>query len=231
MAESTITKILLRRGPSTDLALNGSSGAVLSDGEPGFTTDETYRLYIGADGENRPIPAVDGSSIVYDTNHKLSLSNNITQKINTSNTGDGCGLQSGVPRAAICASKGGIYAAKNIQAGQDVISFCSSDERLKENIQIIDDPLQKLQSLKGVTFDWNEKTQSTHTGSDTGLIAQDVEQIELPGVVTTRDDGFKAIKYERLVALLVESVKQLNNQVADLESRVESLSTSKDGVQ
>ena len=226
MAESTITKILLRRGAQDDLKLEGdTTGTILGEGEPGFTTD-TYRLYVGDGSTNRPIPAVDGTTLQYDNNGQIGLSTSISRQIKTSNTGDGCGNA-----AAINASAGGIYAAKNIYAGQDVISFCSSDERLKTNVQIIDDPLEKISALNGVTFEWDETAQSTYQGSDTGLIAQDVEQIELPGVVTTRDDGYKAIKYERLVALLIESVKQLDAKVSDLETKLESLSTSADGVQ
>lgn len=230
MAESTITKILLRRGPESDLKIgNDATGTVLSDGEPGVAstsgTDNTYRLYIGDGAENRPIPDVDTTSIEYGSNGKLQIATNITSKIKTTNTGDGCG-----ENAAICASDGGIYAKLNINAGGDVISYCSSDERLKRNIQIIDDPLEKLQQIRGVTFEWDEVNQQNYQGADTGLIAQEVEQIHLPGVVTTREDGYKAIKYDRLVSLLVESVKQLNHKVSTLETVVESLSTSSDGV-
>ena len=233
MAESTITKILLRRGSEGDLKLQGdTSGTILGEGEPGFTTN-TYRLFIGDGTINHPIPAVDGATLDYNDNGQIGLSSKITGKIKTQNTGDGCGsdAQTGEPHAAIVAEQGGIYAARNIHAGGDMISFCSSDERLKQNIKIIDNPLERLQSIQGVTFDWNVDMQTTYTGPDTGLIAQQVEQIDLPGVVTTRDDGYKAIKYERLVSLLVEGVKQLNNKVIHLEDKLASLSTPADGVQ
>ena len=83
----------------------------------------------------------------------------------------------------------------------DIIAFHSSDERLKDNLTTIDNPLDKVLSLGGYTFDWNENTHKE--GSDTGVIAQQVEALGLPGMVTTRDDGYKAVRYEKLVPLLI----------------------------
>lgn len=210
MAESTITKILLRRGPDGDLKLNeGDTGAVLDMGEPGFTTN-TYRLYIGDGVVNRPIPHVDGTTLVYDTTGVLKLSDNLSTQLKTSHTGDGCD-----ETAAICAPNGGIYASKNINCKGDVISFCSSDERLKNDIKLIDNPLEKINKLRGVTFEWNS-FQHTYQGHDTGIVAQDLESTGLPGVVQDREDGYKAVKYDRVVALLIEGVKQLNQKVEQL---------------
>ncbi len=219
MAESTITKILLRRGPDGDLKLNeGDTGAVLDMGEPGFTTN-TYRLYVGDGVVNRPIPHVDEETLTYDTTGVLKLSDNLATQLKTSNIGDGCD-----DTAAICAPNGGIYASKNINCGGDVVSFCSSDERLKNDIKIIDDPLEKINKLRGVTFEWSS-LQGVYTGLDTGIIAQDLEATKLPGIVQDREDGFKAVKYDRVVALLIEGIKQLNQKVDHLTQLVN------DGVQ
>lgn len=214
MAESTITKILLRRGPAQDLKLSDSdTGALLDLGEPGFTTD-TFRLYVGDGVTNQPVPRVDNNTLIYNDTGAIQMSPDISVQLKTSNTGDGCGNA-----AAICAPNGGIYAGKNINCKGDVVSFCSSDSQLKDNIKIIDNPLERLDKIKGVTFTWNDK-QHTYTGDDTGVIAQDVEQLGLPGVVDTRDDGYKAVKYERLVPLLVESVKQLRAEVDRLSKLI-----------
>ena len=56
-------------------------------------------------------------------------------------------------------------------------------------------------------------------GNDIGVIAQEIEKI-LPQIVTTRDNGYMAVKYERLVALLIESVKELKKEVDDLKSKI-----------
>lgn len=105
----------------------------------------------------------------------------------------------------------------DIYAVGDVIAFASSDKRLKENLTPISDPLDKIAQITGYEFDWSDK-QKTHKGHDVGVVAQEVEQV-LPEVVTDRDDGYKAVRYEKLVPLLIESIKQLTTRVAELESQ------------
>ena len=100
----------------------------------------------------------------------------------------------------------------------DITAFFSSDERLKDNIAPIDDPLAKVISISGNTFDWNENT--NNEGSDTGVIAQEIEALGLPGLVTTRDNGYKAVRYEKLVPLLVEAIKELSGKVDALEQKL-----------
>ena len=103
----------------------------------------------------------------------------------------------------------------------DIVAFHSSDERLKDNLTTIDNPLDKVLSLGGYTFDWNENTHKE--GSDTGVIAQQVEALGLPGMVTTRDDGYKAVRYEKLVPLLIESIKEMKGEMDELRDMVREL--------
>ena len=60
-----------------------------------------------------------------------------------------------------------------MSATDDIMAYATSDERLKDNIAPIDDPLAKVISISGNTFDWNENT--NNEGSDTGVIAQEIE--------------------------------------------------------
>jgi len=105
-----------------------------------------------------------------------------------------------------------------VEAAGDVIAFSSSDERLKDNLNQISDPLEKISKISGYEFDWNDK-QDTYTGHDVGVVAQEIEQV-MPEVVTERGDGYKAVKYEKLVPLLIESIKELTAKVEDLESKL-----------
>ena len=98
----------------------------------------------------------------------------------------------------------------------DITAFWSSDERLKDNITPIDDPLAKVVSISGNTFDWNDK--STKSGHDVGLIAQEIEKV-LPEAVTTRDNGYLAVDYHKVVPLLVEAIKELSAKVDELEQK------------
>ena len=106
-----------------------------------------------------------------------------------------------------------------LRVSDDITAFYSSDERLKDNINLIDNPLEKVISISGNTFDWNDK--SNKEGSDTGLIAQEVESLGLPGLVTTRDNGYLAVDYHKVVPLLVEAIKELSDKVEKLEQRLE----------
>ena len=113
---------------------------------------------------------------------------------------------------------GGVGIAKNLYVGQDIIAFASSDERLKDNVTPIEDPLAKVLSISGNTFNWNSA--SSYEGkSDTGVIAQEVEKLGLPGLTTVRDDGTHAVNYEKLTALLIEAVKELSAKVDALSDK------------
>jgi len=110
-----------------------------------------------------------------------------------------------------------------IDATGDIIAFSSSDKRLKTNIQPIQDPLTKLQKIGGYTFDWIPKEGiHSHTGNDIGVIAQEIEEV-LPEVTTTRENGYKAVKYEKLTAYLIECVKAQQTHIQQLEDRLVKL--------
>ena len=79
---------------------------------------------------------------------------------------------------------------------------------------MITDALAKVKSLRGVEFTWDEATKEHHgyDGRDTGVIAQDVVQV-LPEVVQVRDNGYMAVKYEKMIGLLVEAIKELDAKI------------------
>ena len=112
-----------------------------------------------------------------------------------------------------------------IRATNDITAFYSSDESLKENVKNIENPLEKVSQINGVTFDWTEDYIKENGGedkyfvrkNDVGVIAQEIEKV-LPQVVATREDGIKAVKYDRIVALLIESVKELKKEIEELKS-------------
>ena len=98
----------------------------------------------------------------------------------------------------------------------DITAFASSDATLKENITPISNAVDKVLSISGNTFTWNEK--SIYNGEEgTGIIAQEIEALGLPGLTTTRENGTKAVRYDRLVPLLIEAIKELSNKVKSLE--------------
>jgi len=90
---------------------------------------------------------------------------------------------------------------------------------LKENINPITDALDKVLSLGGYTFDWKKEREKEHgyTGSDIGVLAQEVEDV-LPTAVRNNCYGNKSVRYEKLIPLLVQSIKELKSELDDLKS-------------
>ena len=107
-----------------------------------------------------------------------------------------------------------------IDASNDIVAYSSSDKRWKKNIKQIESPLEKLQKLSGVEFDWIEDTElHGNSGNDVGVIAQEVELV-LPQAVQTRDSGMKAVRYEKLIPLLIETVKEQQKQIDELKNKI-----------
>tara|TARA_Y200000002_G_scaffold21251_1_gene16283 strand:+ start:4 stop:1608 length:1605 start_codon:yes stop_codon:yes gene_type:complete len=106
----------------------------------------------------------------------------------------------------------------NLEVGGDITAF-ASDDRLKTNKVGITGALDKVKSLNGFTFNFNETGASLGFDKETthaGVSAQEVQKV-LPEAVTTRSDGeYLTVKYEKLVPLLLEAVKELSAKVDDL---------------
>ena len=94
----------------------------------------------------------------------------------------------------------------------------------RSNIKPIENPIEKIKQISGNTFEWIEDTNTVgkvhgNVGKDVGVIAQEIEAV-LPEIVTTRDSGMKAVKYEKLVALLIEAVKEQQKQIDELKAKL-----------
>jgi hypothetical protein len=113
-----------------------------------------------------------------------------------------------------------------IRATDNITAYYSSDERLKENIVPISNALLKLGIIRGVTFDWKQSYIDGRGGedgyfvrrNDVGVIAQEIQAV-LPEAVAEREDGTLAVKYDRIIPLLIESIKELRNRVEQLERK------------
>ena len=103
----------------------------------------------------------------------------------------------------------------------DVIAYSTSDERLKDNIQLISNPIEKVQQLRGVEFDWNDNSLFKAGKHDYGVIAQDVEKV-LPELVKESHTGYLGVDYDKIIGLLIEVVKKQEKRIKDLENKVGS---------
>tara|TARA_B100000927_G_scaffold166209_1_gene133930 strand:- start:1136 stop:2341 length:1206 start_codon:yes stop_codon:yes gene_type:complete len=98
----------------------------------------------------------------------------------------------------------------------------TSDIRLKENVEVIPDALDKVKQLKGITFNYKKDGKKS-----TGLIAQDLEKVLPEAVYETSDvddeDKHLAIRYGNTVGLLVEAIKEQQEQIETLTAKVKEL--------
>ena len=110
--------------------------------------------------------------------------------------------------------------AGEIRATNNITAYYSSDERLKENFNLIDDPLEKAKLIRGYFFDWTQQFIDDHGGEDgvyirkhnVGVKAQEVQRA-LPEVVTERSDGYLGVRYEMLIPLLFECINALVEKI------------------
>ena len=112
-----------------------------------------------------------------------------------------------------------------IDASNDIVAYSTSDCRLKKYVKPIKNALDKIDQIRGVEFDWKvtdekmEKEVHSFEGHDVGVIAQEIEAV-LPEVVTTRDSGYKAVRYDKIVPLLIQGIKELKDEVEILKSKI-----------
>jgi hypothetical protein len=97
--------------------------------------------------------------------------------------------------------------------------YVPSDIRLKNDIQPLDNTLEKIMKLRGVTFKYNNDASGK---KQIGFIAQELEQI-FPELVTTGEDGFKGVSYANITAVLLEGIKQQQKQIEDLNDRLTAI--------
>ena len=167
-----------------------------------------------------PTGVVSGSIQILGGSNILSGSNqsnitSINQNLGTSTTGvQFASLGIGTAPDATYELK----IAGDVAASGDIVAYYTSDKRLKDNIQPIQNALDKVNELGGYTFDWNEELQKARKGHDIGVIAQEV-QSTFPEVVVERDNGYLGVDYQKLVPVLIEAIKELSAKVKELENK------------
>ena len=182
-------------------------------------------------GNNGTAPRWDTSFYVAQSQHYYGHSSTQTMYLGESNTINirSIGIASGSFRAPIFydSANTGFYldpasTGTSLNVAGDVVGYSSSDIRYKDNVKPIENALDKIDKIKGYTFEWNELSHKQTGKKDIGVIAQEVEEI-LPEIIDTRSDGYKAVDYPKLTALLIQSVKEQQIIINDLKSRIEKL--------
>jgi hypothetical protein len=207
LAVDSSGNIITRATTTGSSGTSGANGANGSSGTSGATGGTGSSGTSGSSGQG----TISGST------------NNIAKFTGTTTIGN-----------SIATDNGSTFAVSGaITATGDVTAF-SSDERLKENIVNIPNALDKILSLNGVTYDWNEKALAfgfvpDNRRHDVGLIAQQVEAV-LPEAIapapfdtdvdtgkSISGDNYLTVRYDKLVALLIEGVKEQQAQIDELK--------------
>jgi hypothetical protein len=114
----------------------------------------------------------------------------------------------------------GIDSESELRCTGDIIAFSTSDIKLKTDITPITNPIGKIQQLSGNTFTWTKKAGQRKSGiADVGVIAQEVNSV-LPDI-TREVNGVMSVRYEKLIPLLIECVKDQQTQIDELKRKLE----------
>jgi hypothetical protein len=187
---------------SSGTSASGSAGTSGSSGSSGSSGTSFGGGLTGATGEVAFFNS--GTSITSDSNLFWDNTNKWLRVGGT--TGPNYPLQ-------VWGSTSGI----SIYASDDIAAF--SDQSVKTDIEEIQDAIQKVKEIRGVTF---RRTDTDSTLRRAGVIAQEVEKV-LPEVVTTNPDGTKAVSYGNLNALLIQAIKELTALVEQQAIQIEDL--------
>ncbi len=121
------------------------------------------------------------------------------------------------PDSAYAIKTNGTISAQEVATGSDV--------RFKKNIESIEDALEVIQSLDGVTYEWNREQfpeRNFDQQKHLGFIAQEVETV-IPELVTTDTQGFKAVNYQKMSTLLVEAVKEQQQMILERDEKIRDM--------
>jgi hypothetical protein len=231
-AQSAITSI----GTLTGLQVSGAAG--FTGGSVTFNPTTSYKLSLGTVGN---VQISGGSASQYlqtDGNGNLNWQ---TIFIPISGSGTAGQIALYANSSYLQGTSGVTYTASTlavtgaITATGDITAF-SSDARLKTNIVNIPQALDKVKSINGVTYSWNEIAKQCGVGDiheHAGVIAQEIQSV-LPQVVRqapfdTAQDGssksgehYLTVQYDKLVPLLIEAIKELSAEVEALKARIGS---------
>ena len=170
---------------------------------------------ISGNADNATVDKVKGVSITSGEASQVANINSVTISntqwgyLGSSNQGIATSDTVQFAKVGVGGSSDATYELKvtgDVGATGDIVAFVSSDKRLKDNIQPIEGALDKVSQISGNTFDWNEEKQNIYKGKDYGVIAQEIQEV-MPELVDTRDNGYLAVKYDKIVPLLIESIK------------------------
>ena len=197
---------------------SGGSGTTQTDG----ADDGFLRLSAGGGTSVSVQASIDlsGFSALDDMNSNIVMRTGGSERLRIDNAGN-VGIGTTAPTA-------------KLQVNGDIIANSiagSSDIRFKKNIKTVENALDKVKALRGVYFNWNKEAfpeKNFGSQDELGFIAQEVEKV-VPEIVTKENtkDEYRSVKYDKLVALLVEAIKEQQKQIDSLKIQINKKNNKK----
>ncbi|PKP38950.1 MAG: hypothetical protein CVT98_04035, partial [Bacteroidetes bacterium HGW-Bacteroidetes-15] len=109
----------------------------------------------------------------------------------------------------------------------------ASDATLKRNVQPLKNALDIVKELRGVSFYWDNvghPDKRLNNKKQIGMLAQDVEKV-LPEIVVKNEEGYMGVAYDKITAVLVEAIKEQQQQIQDQKSEIEQLKAQIQAIQ
>lgn len=215
-------------GATSAAAALSALGAYAASNPSGFTSNTGTVTSVNGSGGSTGLTLSGGPITTSGTltlGGTLAVANGGTGSTTSSGAATNLGLGTGsnVQFNSLGVGTAGSGTAGEIRATNNVTAYYSSDARLKENVQPIENALGVVSAVGGKTFDWTDAYIAEHGGedgyfvqkSDFGVIAQHVQAV-FPLAVRTRDDGTLAVDYEKLVAVAFAAIAELKAEVDEL---------------
>ncbi len=217
---------------SYKLDVNGSAHFNTGGGNIAITTPGSYTgiLGISSDGDRRDIQFRDNpGAITILSNSDDSIPDSSDGIWIMENGYVGIGGQGSSSNQLTVASGGSSYQLYVSGTAYCTGTWSASDIRWKKNIEPLQNTLEKVSRLQGVSYEWKLDefpNQGFKKGIQIGLVAQDVEEV-MPELVHTNDNGFKAVSYDKLTAMLIEAVKKQQETINQLNARLDEMGNAK----
>ena len=219
-------------GSDTDsLTLNAGTGISFSTSGSAITVTNSSVSAITSDGSSPSLASGISASEIRSLIGAGTSSNSGT----VTSVATGNGLSGGTITSSGTLTMGSSYSgdfdftgtlsAGEVRSDGEITAFYSSDIALKENINPIENALSKVMSLGGYNYDWKDSYVKDRGGidgyfvrkSDVGVLAHEIEKV-VPEAHAVRKDGTGAVRYEKIVPLLIEAIKDLNKEIKELKN-------------
>ena len=194
------------------------NGIRWADNPGGGTGDFASITYFSESGEDTKLKIATGNDASDDIELETAMGASVNISANTTSSNKTTGA---------LVVTGGVGISGALHVGGDITAFSTSDESLKENLAPISNALDKVGIITGYTFKWKADGPYVEKNGkeDTGIIAQQIQTLALPGTTSIRDSGIIGVSYKKLVALLIEAIKELKKENDDLKTLIKNSSS------